>query len=294
METKRKALGRGLEQLFTNERIDFDQFEQDLVKKAKDSDIVEINLSEIRSNPYQPRKTFNDDSLKELAESIKEHGVFQPIIVKKSIKGYELVAGERRTRASILAGMKTIPAIIRDFNDEQMMEIALIENVQRENLNPIDEAKGYEAILEKTGLTQDELAKKFGKSRSYLTNLLGLLKLPNSVKKYVENGEISMGHARVLSKISDEDKVNELALRIIKEGLSVRDVETLSQSMDVKKANPIRRTVNRSARFEIYESVMRELIGTKVNIKEKKIEIPFDSEKDLERILDILNIKIDD
>lgn len=294
METKRKALGRGLEQLFTNERIDFDQFEQDLVKKAKDSDIVEINLSEIRSNPYQPRKTFNDDSLKELAESIKEHGVFQPIIVKKSIKGYELVAGERRTRASILAGMKTIPAIIRDFNDEQMMEIALIENVQRENLNPIDEAKGYEAILEKTGLTQDELAKKFGKSRSYLTNLLGLLKLPNSVKKYVENGEISMGHARVLSKISDEDKVNELALRIIKEGLSVRDVETLSQSMDVKKVNPIRRTVNRSARFEIYEGVMRELIGTKVNIKEKKIEIPFDSEKDLERILDILNIKIDD
>ena len=133
METKRKALGKGLEQLFSNERIDFDNFEKGLVEEAKPNEIVEISLDEIRSNPYQPRKIFDEEALNELAESIKEHGIVQPIIVKKSIKGYELVAGERRTKASRIAGLKTIPAIIKNFNDQEMMEIALIENIQREN-----------------------------------------------------------------------------------------------------------------------------------------------------------------
>ena len=147
METKRKALGRGLEQLFSNERIDFDNFEQDIITNTKTTDITEIKLSEIRSNPYQPRKTFDEKALNELAESIKEHGVVQPVIVKKSIKGYELIAGERRTKASRIAGKETIPAIIRDFNDQEMMEIALIENIQRENLNPIEEAIAFKNIL---------------------------------------------------------------------------------------------------------------------------------------------------
>ena len=296
METKRKALGKGLEQLFTNERINFDSFEKEIVRSAKSNDIVEVNLDEIRSNPYQPRKTFNEESLQELAASIKEHGVVEPIIVKKSIKGYELIAGERRTKASRLAGLKTIPAIIRDFNDEQMMEIALIENIQREDLNPIDEAKGYEAIITKLGLTQDEVSKKFGKSRSYITNLLGLLRLPEGVKKYVENGSISMGHARVLSKIEDPTKVNELANKIIEEKLSVREIENLvSGNTEVKRSNPIIRTKSIiNPRYQIYENTMRELIGTKVKISNRKVEIPFDSEKDLERILDISNVKIDD
>ena len=140
METKRKALGKGLEQLFTNERIDFDNFEKGLVEEAKPNEIVEIKISEIRSNPYQPRKIFDEEALNELASSIKEHGIVQPIIVKKSIKGYELVAGERRTKAAKIAGLETVPAIVKDFDDEQMMEIALIENIQRENLNPIEEA----------------------------------------------------------------------------------------------------------------------------------------------------------
>lgn len=295
METKRKALGKGLEQLFTNERIDFNNLEQEIVSSAKESDIIEINLDEIRSNPYQPRKVFNDNSLSELAESIKEHGIVQPIIVKKSIKGYELIAGERRTKASRLAGLKTIPAIIRDFNDQQMMEIALIENVQRENLNPIDEAKAYKAIIEKAGYTQEELSRKFGKSRSYLTNLLGLLKLPSNTKKYVESGEISMGHARVLSKLENPDMINELASKIVNEGLSVRDIEKLvNGDNNIKKANPInRKTTINNPRYQIYEGVMRELVGTKVKISSKKVEIPFDSEKDLERILEILNVKID-
>lgn len=296
METKRKALGKGLEQLFTNEHINFDNFEKEIVRSASRNDIKEINLDEIRSNPYQPRKSFNEESLNELAASIKEHGVVEPIIIKKSINGYELIAGERRTKAARIAGLKTIPAIIREFNDEQMMEIALIENIQREDLNPIDEAKGYQAIIMKLGLTQDEVSKKFGKSRSYITNLLGLLRLPENVKKYVETGSISMGHARVLSKIEDKEAIAKLAQRIINEKLSVREIEDIvSGNSEVKKNNPIVR--NKPAinpRYQIYENTMRELVGTKVKISNRKVEIPFDSEKDLERILDILNVKIDD
>ena len=177
-----------------------------------------------------------------------------------------------------------------------MMEIALIENIQREDLNPIDEAKGYQAIIMKLGLTQDEVSKKFGKSRSYITNLLGLLRLPDNVKKYVEAGNISMGHARVLSKIEDKDAITSLAERIINEKLSVREIEEIvSGNSEVKKNNPIVRNkpvIN--PRYQIYENTMRELIGTKVKISNRKVEIPFDSEKDLERILDILNVKIDD
>ncbi len=178
-ETKRKALGKGLEQLFSNEVIDFDNFEKKIVNETKESDIVEIPLTEIRSNPYQPRKEFDEKSLNEFAESIKEHGVIQPIIVKKSIKGYELIAGERRTRASKIAGKTTIPAIIREITDQEMMEIALIENIQREDLNPIEEAEAFSKIIETSGMTQEEAAKKFGKSRSYITNILGLLVLSN-------------------------------------------------------------------------------------------------------------------
>ena len=178
MENKRKALGKGLEQLFSNERIDFENFEQKIVEEAKQSDIIEIPLVDIRSNPYQPREYFDETALQELAESIKEHGVVQPIIVKKSIKGYEIIAGERRTRASKMAGKETIPAIVRDFNDQEMMEVALIENIQRENLNPIEEAEAFAKIIEANDLTQEQAAQKFGKSRSYVTNLLGLLNLP--------------------------------------------------------------------------------------------------------------------
>mgnify|MGYP003591953138 CR=1 FL=1 len=165
MENKKKALGRGLEQLFSDERLDFNNFEQKIYEDASAEDIINIPLDEIRPNPYQPRKDFNEDALRELSESIKIHGVFQPIIVKKSIKGYELIAGERRTKASRLAGLATIPAIVRDFNDEEMMEIALIENIQRENLNPIEEAECYLKILNTKQITQEELAKRFSKSR---------------------------------------------------------------------------------------------------------------------------------
>ena len=294
METKRKALGKGLEQLFSNERIDFDNFEKGLVEEAKPNEIVEISLDEIRSNPYQPRKIFDEEALNELAESIKEHGIVQPIIVKKSIKGYELVAGERRTKASRIAGLKTIPAIIKNFNDQEMMEIALIENIQRENLNPIEEAMAYDNILKSSNMTQDELAKKFGKSRSYITNILGLLKLPETTKKYVEENKLTMSHARALSKLEDEEQIDRLADKIITEGLNVRTNENIARDEALPKINPQHTTkVSDSNKYIIYENALREKTGTRAKIGNKKIEIPFNSTQELERILESLNIEIE-
>lgn len=294
METKRKALGKGLEQLFSNEVIDFDNFEKEVINEAKANDILEIPLNEIRSNPYQPRKTFIDDTLRELADSIKEVGVIQPILVKKSIKGYELIAGERRTKAARLAGLETIPAIIKDFTDQEMMEIALIENIQREDLNPIDEASAYENIIKVSGMTQEEFAKRFGKSRSYVTNMLGLLSLPNNTKRLVQDKKISMGHARALSKIEDNMKIDELATKVVVNSISVRDLEKLIAEEDIPKKNKIIRSVEtKNIRNSIYERILEEKVGTKVKIGNRKIEIPFDSDKDLERILDILGIRIE-
>ena len=227
MENKRKALGKGLEQLFTSEPISFDSInnlEQEIVNTAKKSDIIEIPLEEIRSNPYQPRTYFDESTLQELADSIKEHGIIEPIIVKKSIKGYDLVAGERRTKAARIAGLKTIPAIVKNFTDDQMLELALIENIQREDLTPIEEANAYKNYIEKMNVTQEQAAKKFGKSRSYITNLLGLLTLPKYVQQEVNAGKISMSHARVLSKLDDIDLILNLAGRVINEGLSVREL----------------------------------------------------------------------
>ena len=284
-----KALGKGLEQLFSNERIDFDNFEKEIVEKAKPNDIVEINIAEIRSNPYQPRKTFDPTSLQELADSIKEHGVVQPIIVKQSLKGYELIAGERRTKAAKLAGLNTIPAIIREFDDQEMMEIALIENIQRENLNPIEEAVAYENIINSTKMTQEEMAKKFGKSRSYITNMLGLLKLPEETKKMVESGELSMSSARSLSKLDNPEVITKLATKIIHENINVRDVEELTRQINIPNKNK----ETKDNKYSIYENIMRDKIGTKVKINHHKIEIPFDSDKDLERILEIIDMTIE-
>ncbi len=292
MENKRKALGKGLEQLFSNERIDFDNFEENIIKNSSKNEIIEIPLNEIRSNPYQPRTTFDEEALEELATSIKEHGVVEPVIVKKSIKGYELVAGERRTKASSIAGKETIPAIIKDFSDLEMMEIALIENIQRENLNPIEEAKAFANIIKETNMTQEEIASKFGKSRSYVTNLLGLLNLPSEVQKKVEEKKLSMSHARALSKITDPDKVKQLAEKAIKENLNVREIEKLTNNDSIPKRVTINRNQN-NIKYNIYENILREKIGTKVKVTNKKVEIPFDSLKDLERILEIINIKIE-
>lgn len=288
---RKRALGRGLEQLFNTENMDLNSMEKQIYDTTPKEEIVELKLDELRVNPYQPRKKFDDDALNELALSIKEHGVFQPIIVKKSIKGYEIIAGERRCRASRLAGKETIPAIIRNFTDEQMMEIALLENLQRENLSAIEEAVAYKSMLEKLNLTQDELAKKVGKSRSHITNILGLLRLPNEIQQMVIKNEITMGHARAISKLESQNEMINLANQIVNEKLPVREVEKISQKEEVHKRVEQKRKNDSTNEYKYVEDMLRDKLDTKVKIKDNKIEICFNNVNDLNRILEILDVK---
>ena len=285
METnKRKALGKGLEQLFSNESLYENPLESldEISHNASKEDIVELNLSELRSNPYQPRQSFDEDKLRELSESIKEFGVLEPIIVKKSIKGYEIVAGERRCKAASLAGLNTIPAIIKDLSC-----------YCEKSLPSIEEAEAYSNLIKTLGISQEELARRIGKSRSYITNMLGLLKLPQSVKNDVLSGNISMGHARALSKLEDNDKIIELANKIKDDRLSVRELEEMiSNPNNFVRKNPITVKPKVSNEFNYVEDALTDKIGNRVRIKNKKIVIPFNSEKDLERILEILNIEV--
>lgn len=295
METKKRALGRGLEQLFNSDNLDVNSvsaFEQQIYETTTHEEVMELELDELRPNPYQPRTVFNDDALTDLANSIKEHGVFQPIIVKKSrIKGYEIIAGERRVRASKIAGLKTIPAIIRQFSDEQMMEIALLENLQRENLSAIEEAVAYHSIQEHLHLTQEELAKKVGKSRSHVTNMLGLLRLPEPVRQMVNNGDLTMGHARALSKLENQEEMETLANRIISENLAVREIEKETSNDKFEKKIKITRRNEPNTEYNYVEDLLKEKLDTKVKIKDHKIEISFTNVADLNRILEILEVK---
>ena len=292
MENKRKALGTGLEQLFNNENISFEAVEKEIIDNANEGDIKKIPIKDIRPNPYQPRKRFDQDKLQELSDSIKEHGLFQPIIVKKSIKGYELIAGERRTKAAELAGFAEIPAIVKEYNDEEMLEIAILENTQRENLNPIEEAEAYKQIIEKSSITQEELSKKVSKSRSYITNILGLVNLPEEIKVLVIEGRLSMAHARTLSKLEDEDYAKILARRVVNEGISVHALEDIVRSTEIVKKHRTNRVVPLNREYAIYENAMREITGSKVTISAKKVIIPFDGDDDLVRILESLNIDL--
>ena len=233
----RRALGKGLEQLFDLDNLNVNNvsdFEKNIYEDTKHEEIVELNVDDIRPNPYQPRTIFDEEALKELADSIKENGVFQPIIVKKSIKGYDVIAGERRLRASKLAGKKTIPAIIRQISDDKMAEIALLENLQREDLNALEEAKAYKSLIDKLNITQEQLAKKVSKSRSHITNMLGLLRLPGEVQDMITKGELTMGHARALSKLEDKNEMVKMAEEITDKGLTVRDIEEKSENVPKK------------------------------------------------------------
>ena len=289
---KRRALGRGLEELFYNEPIDYNKVEERIITETPKEEITMVNIDELRSNPYQPRKVFDQNALEELATSIKEHGVIQPIIIKRSIKGYEIIAGERRVKASKIAGLKEIPAIIRDFTDSEMMEIALLENLQRENLSAIEESMAYEKLLTALSLTQDQLAKRLGKSRSHITNMLGLLTLPEEVKEMIQEKKITMGHARVISKLDDKDQQISLAKKVAESSISVHDLEELTKSNEkfvrtheIKKVKP---------EFNEYQYIQEELcdkLGTKVRIKNNKIEISFVNGSDLNRLLEIMNIE---
>lgn len=290
MENRKRALGKGLEQLFNTENLDLDSFEQSVYETATKEEIIEIPLEELRANPYQPRKVFDEESLQELASSIKEHGVFQPIIVKKSIKGYEIIAGERRVRASKMAGLETVPAIVRNLDDNQMMEIALLENLQRENLSAIEEAIAYKTMIEKLNLTQEELSNKVGKSRSHITNMLGLLRLPQEVQDMVNNNQLTMGHARALSKLEDDEKIIDLAHDIIDNKVSVRKIE-FQTGTEVKKNKVEKKSSEKNLEFKYAEELLREKLDTKVCIKDNKIEISFTNIADLNRILDMIHIK---
>ena len=293
METKRKALGKGLEQLFNVDTFSIDEFEKNVVENASKSDIKNIKLDELRSNPYQPRKVFDEEALQELAASIKEHGVFQPIIIKKSIKGYEIIAGERRVKASKMAGLEEIPAIVRDFSDNEMMEIALLENLQRENLNAIEESTAYKKLLETLSLTQEELAKRLGKSRSHITNMLGLLTLPEEVQTALSNKELTMGHARIISKLENKEQQIALTNRVKDEGLSVRQLEDITQSNEkfirVHEIKKKPKEVN--SEYQYLQEELCERLGTKVKIKSNKIEISFVNSSDLNRLLEIMNLE---
>lgn len=289
---KRRALGRGLEELFYNEPIAYDKVEEKILTETPKEEIVNVKISELRSNPYQPRQVFDEEALKELSASIKEHGVFQPIIIKKSIKGYEIIAGERRVKASQMAGLEEIPAIIRDFTEEEMMEIALLENLQRENLNPIEESRAYKKLIDTLHITQEELAKRLGKSRSYITNMIGLQTLPDSIQNMLSDKKMSMGHARVLSKLENAIQQQELAEKVITEGISVRELENLTKSPEkFERTHKIQRHTPRTNEYQYLEDELCDKLGTKVKIKSNKIEISFVNGNDLNRLLEIMNLE---
>jgi len=285
---KRKALGKGLEELFSTEPLSFDTVETAIINETPKDEIINVKLDDLRPNPYQPRKIFDEDSLKELAASIKEHGVFQPIIVKKSIKGYDIIAGERRVKASKIAGLTEIPAIVRDFNDEEMMEIALLENLERENLTPLEEAEAYKNLIDKLNLTQEELAKKIGKSRSYITNTLGILSLPEKVKTLINEKKLTMGHAKVLSKIGSPEEIDALADKVVEEGLSVHDLEDLINKEKPEKK--IKQEKHKDTKYDYLEDELSEKFGTKTRIKNNKLIISFTNDNDLNRILEIMHL----
>lgn len=287
-EKKKGGLGRGLGALFE---------EEPQVKPAEE--IEDLPLAEVRPNPYQPRKNFDEKKLAELAESIKENGVLQPIIVRRSVGGYEIIAGERRCRASQLAGQATIPAIIRQFDESQMMEVAILENLQREDLTPLEEAQAYEMLQKNLGLTQEEVSKKMGKSRPYITNYLRLLTLPQKTKGLLQRGELSMGQARTLLGLKDKDRIDELAKRVVKEGMPVRKVEALVAKMNERGQKQKKKNAGKSAFVRASESQLAAKFGSPVSITENKtgkghLSIDFASPDELNRILDLLGVNLDD
>ncbi|UOQ83791.1 ParB/RepB/Spo0J family partition protein [Gracilibacillus salinarum] len=274
-----RGLGKGLDAFFPEvEEQDSDKIEQ-------------VELNKCRPNPYQPRKVFEADAIDELKESVLQHGILQPLIVRKSIRGYEIVVGERRYRAAKEANLETIPVIIKELTDEQMMELALLENIQREDLTPIEEATAYDRLINELGTTQDQLAKRLGKSRSHIANLVRLLSLPEAVIAQINHGAISMGHGRALLGLKDKNKIKPVVNRITSEKLNVRQVERL-----INELNNQQPTKKKKVRKDIFitekENHLKDYFGTNVSInkgkRKGKIEIEFFSDDDLNRILEMM------
>lgn len=271
----KRALGKGLSALIPED------------PKVDGNSVIELKITEIEANENQPRKNFDEEALNSLAGSIKEHGVVQPIIVRREDENYKIVAGERRWRAARLAGLKTVPVVVKDYSETQILEIALIENLQREDLNPVEEANAYKALMEEHSFSQDEIGKRIGKSRSAIANSLRLLNLPEVIVEYLISGKLSAGHARALLAIEDDKRKIEIANKIIDEDLNVRQVEKLS-----KEKNKAKRVKAKSAEICDIEERLRNIFGTKVTVthskKKGKIEIEYYGIDDLDKILALL------
>lgn len=277
-----KGLGKGIDALFREEAV------------HKEDQVQQIAVAKIIANPFQPRKIFDETAIEELSESIKEHGIIQPIVVRKKDKKYEIVAGERRYRAAKQAGLTEVPAIVKDFDEQQMMEVAILENLQREDLTPIEEAEAYSNLIHKLNFTQDDLAKRLGKSRPHIANLIRLLQLPEDVRELVNVGELSMGHGRALLGLKNKRRIPEVANKVMRDHLNVRQLEKYIQDVNEEVSRETKK-VKKDIHVQATESQLREYFGTQVQIKKAKnkgkIEIEFYSEDDLYRILEILNIE---
>ena len=276
-----KGLGRGLDAIFATENVEL----------VRDNDkIVEITLDEIKKNPYQPRIYFNEEKLNELKESIEKNGLLQPIIVKKAVKGYYIIAGERRYRAFELLGRKEIPAIIKEMTDEEMMVFAVLENLQREDLSALEESESYKNLMDKMSLTQEELAKKLGKSRPYIANSLRLLKLPTEIKNKLEQGVISTAHARTLLSLKTKKAMEEVCVLVVERKMSVRELEEYVAKL--LKPREVRKTKAKDIFIEEQENILKKRLGTSVTIKQGrnkkgKIEIEFKDNDEFERIISL-------
>ncbi len=280
--TKKGGLGRGLSSLL-----------EETVATGTGK-VHELSIMDIEPNPEQPRKNFDQDALRALADSIAEVGVLSPILVRQKENGlYEIIAGERRWRASKLAGKKKIPAIVKDYETREVMEIALIENLQREDLNPLEEAMGYQMLKEQFGLTQEEISKRVAKSRSTVANILRILNLPDFVLKEIKSGKVSVGHAKALSSLESDETKKLLLYEIVKNEISVREAEELAKKLSQKKRTTlIKKNLKKDPNVIAVESQLAEKFGTKVQIKsgkiKSKIEIEYYSQDDLTRIIDKL------
>jgi stage 0 sporulation protein J len=276
-----KGLGRGLDAIFATENVEI----------VTDNDkIVEIALDEIKKNPYQPRTYFNEEKLNELKESIEKNGLLQPIIVKKAVKGYYIIAGERRYRAFELLDRKEIPAIIKEMTDEEMMVFAVLENLQREDLSALEESESYKNLMDKMSLTQEELAKKLGKSRPYIANSLRLLKLPTEIKNKLEQGVISTAHARTLLSLKTKKAMEEVCVLVVERKMSVRELEEYVAKL--LKPREVRKTKAKDIFIEEQENILKKRLGTSVTIKQGrnkkgKIEIEFKDNDEFERIISL-------
>jgi ParB family chromosome partitioning protein len=290
--TKGRGLGKGLEALFNDVEINANDSDR---AGISDSDgILFLDINDIKPNAKQPRKNFSDEKIEELAKSIEAHGIIQPIMVRQSGEGYEIIAGERRWRAARRASLKQVPCIIRELSEEQNMLVAIIENMQREDLNPMEEAEALNQMITTFGLTQEEVSRSVGKSRPYITNALRLLKLPDAIQDLVVQGELSSGHARAIIAVRDDKRQLDLANRVVKEGLSVREIENLAgrENEGSVKKQAKSRIRNKTREIADLEEELKNTLGTKVAIsygtRKGKIEIEYYSRDELERLLELL------